>query len=119
MLSHGPFRFQHGNERDNAMTENFKSVTVELDYPVTYEGREIASLTFRRMKARDALAGEGIENEVRAGYAVFAALAGVDVAVIEELDIADLEKVADEVTPLMGKPRAEMAEKASLSPGAN
>ncbi|MCC0035492.1 MAG: phage tail assembly protein [Hoeflea sp.] len=101
------------------MTEKLKSVTVELDFPITHEGREIASLTFRRMKARDALAGEGIENEVRAGYAVFAALAGVDIALIEELDIEDLAKVGDEVKPLMGKRFAEMAEKASPSPGAN
>ena len=101
------------------MTEKLQSVTVELDFPITHEGREIASLTFRRMKARDALAGEGIENEVRAGYAVFAALAGVDIALIEELDIEDLAKVGEEVKPLMGKRFAALAEKAKLSPGAN
>jgi hypothetical protein len=101
------------------MTEKLKSVTVDLDYPVTHDGREITSLTFRRMKARDALAGEGVENEVRAGYAIFAALAGVDVSVIEELDIEDLAKVGDEVAPLMGKRLAGMTDKASPSPGAN
>ncbi|MCC0033747.1 MAG: phage tail assembly protein [Hoeflea sp.] len=101
------------------MTEKLQSVTVELDFPITHEGREIASLTFRRMKARDALAGEGIENQVRAGYAIFATLAGVDIAVIEELDIEDLAKVGEEVKPLMGKRFAELAEKAKLSPGAN
>jgi hypothetical protein len=101
------------------MTEKLQSVTVELEFPVSYEGREIASLTFRRMKARDALAGEGIENEVRAGYAIFATLAGVDIAVIEELDIEDLAKVGDEVKPLMGKRLAEMTEKANPSPGGN
>ena len=97
------------------MTEKLKSVTVDLDYPITYEGRELTSLTFRRMKARDALAGEGIESEVRAGYAIFAVLANVDIAMIEDLDIEDLAKVA----PLMGKRLAGMIEKVSPSPGGN
>lgn len=99
------------------MTEKLKSVTVDLDYPITYEGRELTSLTFRRMKARDALAGEGIESEVRAGYAIFAVLANVDIAVIEDLDIEDLTKVGEEVAPLMGKRLAGMIEKVSPSPG--
>ncbi|WP_394689060.1 phage tail assembly protein [Hoeflea sp.] len=99
------------------MTKKLMSVTVDLDFPVPHEGREISSLTFRRMKARDALAGEGIESEVRAGYAIFAALAGVDVAVIEDLDIEDLAKVGEEVAPLMGKRLAGMIEKAVPSPG--
>lgn len=101
------------------MTEKLKNVTVDLDFPVEFDGREIKSLTFRRMKARDALAGEGIENEVRAGYAVFAALAGVDIGVIEELDLEDLAKVSEEVAPLMGKRLAEAASKENPSPGAS
>lgn len=99
------------------MTKKLTSVTVPLEYPVEFDGREIKSLTFRRMKARDALAGEGIENDVRAGYAIFAVLAGVDVAVIEDLDIEDLAKVGEEVAPLMGKRLAGMIEKAVSSPG--
>lgn len=99
------------------MTKKLTSVTVQLEYPVEFDGREIKSLTFRRMKARDALAGEGIENDVRAGYAIFAVLAGVDVAVIEDLDIEDLTKVGEEVAPLMGKRLAGMIEKAVSSPG--
>lgn len=101
------------------MSEKLKGVTVDLDFPVTHEGQEFKSLTFRRMKARDALAGEDIENQVRAGYAIFAVLADVDITVIEELDIEDLAKVGEEVKPLMGKRFAEMAEKAKLSPGAS
>lgn len=101
------------------MTEKLQSVTVDLEFPVTHEGRQIKSLTFRRMKARDALAGEGIENEVRAGYAIFATLAGVDVAVIEELDLEDLAKVGEEVAPLMGKRLAGMIGGENPSRGAN
>lgn len=85
------------------MSEKLKSVTVDLEYPVLHDGREIRSLTFRRMKAKDAFIAEDEENKTRAGYLLFAALAGVDVAVIEELDIGDLEKISEAVVPLMGK----------------
>ena len=101
------------------MSEKLKSVTVPLEFPVTHEGREIRELTFRRMKARDALAGEGIENEVRAGYAIFATLAGVPVDVIEELDLEDLERVGKDIAPLMGKRLAGKIGEAIRSPGEN
>ena len=101
------------------MSEKLQSVTVELEFPVTHEGRDIKELTFRRMKARDALAGEGIESEVRAGYAIFATLAGVDVAVIEELDLEDLGKIGKQIAPLMGKPDAGVTENVKPSPGVN
>lgn len=55
------------------------------------------------MKAKDALVAEGETNEAKAGYLLFAALADVDVRVIEELDIEDFEAVSEKVVPLMGK----------------
>lgn len=94
------------------MSEKLRSATVTLDYPVQHEGREIQSLTFRRMKAKDALLAEGEENKARAGYLLFAALAGVDLAVIEELDIEDLEKIGEAVVPLMGKSAEALIDKA-------
>ncbi|MBI1620167.1 phage tail assembly protein [Aquamicrobium zhengzhouense] len=94
------------------MSEKLRSATVTLDYPVQHEGRDIQSLTFRRMKAKDALLAEGEENKARAGYLLFAALAGVDLAVIEELDIEDLEKIGEAVVPLMGKSAEALIDKA-------
>jgi hypothetical protein len=89
------------------MTEIKKtSVTVDLDYPLEHEGREVKSLSFRRMKAKDALVAEGENNQAKAGYLLFAALAGVDVDLIMELDIEDLEKIGEAITPLMGKSAA-------------
>ncbi|MDF2369376.1 MAG: phage tail assembly protein [Rhizobiaceae bacterium] len=85
------------------MSKKITSVTVPLDYPVVVEGREYDQLTFRRMKARDTLLAEDESNQARAGFLMFAALAGVDVAVIEELDLADLETIGEKVVPLMGK----------------
>lgn len=78
------------------------TVTVPLEYPISYNGQETTELTFRRMKAKDTLVAEGEENKAKAGFLLFAALAEVDVELIEELDIEDLETVG-EGHPLMGK----------------
>lgn len=94
-----------------------KTVTVPLEYPVLHEGKEISELTFRRMKAKDALVAEGVESEARAGYLLFAALADVDVALIEELDVEDLETIGEKVIPLMGKSAAAKLTEVKPSPG--
>lgn len=80
-----------------------KTATVTLAAPVTFDGVEYTSLTFRSMKARDALVAEGEESQVMAGYRLFAALADVPVEVILDLEMVDLAKVGEEVAPLMGK----------------
>lgn len=82
-------------------------VTVELDHPFEFDGREVKSLSFRRMKAKDAIIAEGETSQARAGYLLFASLAGVDVKLIEELDIEDVEKIAEAIVPLMGKSAGE------------
>lgn len=92
-----------------------QTVTVVLNYPISFGGMEYASLTFRRMKAKDALVAEDETNKARAGYLIFAALAGVDIAVIEELDIEDLEKVGEAVVPLMGKSASAAVEKSQTA----
>lgn len=104
-----------------------KSVTVPLEFPVTYKDREVKELTFRRMKAKDTLLAEGEANKVRAGYMLFAALADVDLALIEELDVEDLGTIGERIAPLMGKSamaamtkakaEAEKRAQAAASPG--
>lgn len=80
-----------------------KTVTVPLSQPVEHDGKTYSELTFRPMKARDALVAEGEESQVMAGYKLFAALADVPVEVILDLEMADLAKVGEEVAPMMGK----------------
>ena len=80
-----------------------KTITVTLNTPVQVDGVDYASLTFRPMKARDALVAEGEDSQVLAGFKLFAVLADVPVDVILELDMLDLAKVGEEVAPLMGK----------------
>ncbi|MBN9047470.1 MAG: phage tail assembly protein, partial [Rhizobiales bacterium] len=65
-------------EPEKTIMEKITSVTVPLEYPVPYNGTEVKELTFRRMKGKDTLVAEGVESQVRAGYMIFAALAGVD-----------------------------------------
>lgn len=93
------------------MSEKTKTVTMQLREPVTVDGVTYKELTFRRMKAKDALLSEDEGNKIIAGYRLFAALAGVDLAVIEELDIDDLEELSEKLVPLMGKSAAAEAEK--------
>ncbi|PRD42326.1 phage tail assembly protein [Phyllobacterium phragmitis] len=88
------------------------TVTVPLEYPVQHAGAEITSLTFRRMKSVDAYVGEGDENQARVGYKLFAALAGVDLEVIENLDWEDMETIGEKVAPLMGKSAGGQLQKA-------
>ncbi|NKB79858.1 hypothetical protein HED49_19500 [Ochrobactrum daejeonense] len=41
-----------------------------------YDGGEVKELTFRRMKAKDALVAEGVESEALAGYFLLRHLPG-------------------------------------------
>lgn len=100
--------------------EKLNSITLPLTVPVTVAGVTYETLTFRRMKARDALVAEDEANQIMAGYRMFAALADVSVDVILELDMEDLAALGPKVAPLMGKSAvAAMAEiPAAPSPGA-
>lgn len=80
-----------------------KTVTVPLSETIEHEGKTYTELTFRPMKARDALVAEGEQSQVMAGYKLFAALADVPVEVILDLAMTDLAKVGEEVAPMMGK----------------
>lgn len=82
--------------------------TLKLQYPVTVNGVTYETLQLRRMKARDALIGEGETNQLLSGYKIFAALADVDVEVIKDLDMEDFNLLAEVAAPLMGK-QAEQA----------
>lgn len=99
--------------------DKIRTVTVTLSEPVTVDGKTYAELTFRRMKARDTLVGEGEGNQISAGYKMFAALADVSLDVILELDVEDLAEVGAAVAPLMGKRAVALAAKmGEVLPGA-
>lgn len=93
-----------------------QSVTVQLLFPVTWEGKEYAELTFRRMKVKDTLVAEDEKDEERAGLLLFARLADVPVDVFTELDIEDFAEVGAAIVPLMGERAAAMLKEKGLSP---
>jgi hypothetical protein len=85
-----------------------RAVTIELAFPVEVAGVTYSTLTLRRMRAKDALLAEGLENSAEAGFRLYAALAGVDRAVIAELDMDDLQTLVERSVPLMGKRAAAL-----------
>lgn len=80
-----------------------KTITVTLAEPVEHDGKTYASLTLRKMKAKDLVAGDLVTGDTRKTFAIFASMAGVPIQVIEELDVDDFEKLGREAAPLMGK----------------
>ncbi len=80
-----------------------KTVTIPLEEPVEHDGKKYESLTLRKMKAKDLVASDLVNGDARKGMALFASMAGVPIAVIEELDADDFETLGREAAPLMGK----------------
>jgi hypothetical protein len=78
-----------------------KSVTVLLSEPVEHDGRTYTELTFRRMRAGDALIGEAEKSQTHVGYMVFAAMADVPFEVIAALDVADITEITEKIAPLL------------------
>lgn len=87
------------------------SKELKLKHPVIVDGREYKTLHLRRMKAKDAFLAEDETNKIKAGYLLFAALANVDLAVIEELDMEDIAKLGEVMKTLMGKLPREVEKK--------
>ncbi len=82
------------------MTETITFTPVE---PLTHDGKTYSSLTLRKMKAKDLVAGDLVQGETRKVFAIFASMASVPIQVIEELDVDDFERLGEVAAPLMGK----------------
>ena len=76
--------------------------TVSLDRPITVDGSEISSLSFRRAKVRDLQAVEGVSGDVSKTVALAANLAEVPRDAFEEMDAADFSKVAGVIEGFLG-----------------
>lgn len=82
-------------------------ITFQLEEPVTIGDKTITSLTLRKMKAKDLVAGDLVQGETRKAMAMFASMAGVPLQVIEELSLDDFSRLGEEAAPLMGKSAAK------------
>lgn len=85
------------------------TITMQLGLPVEYQGKTYTSLTFRKLKAKDLVASDLVDGEVRKSIAIFASNAGVPMGVIEELDLDDFERIGEEIRPLLGKLASRLA----------
>ncbi|OYX07669.1 MAG: hypothetical protein B7Z15_15670 [Rhizobiales bacterium 32-66-8] len=73
-----------------------------LQSPVTVDGKTYKDLSLRRAKAKDLVAGDLVKGETRKGFALFASIAGVPLAVIEEMDLEDLNGFSLAAAPFLG-----------------
>ena len=69
--------------------------TVTLDHPITVDGAEVKSLSFRRCKVRDLQAIEKISGDISKTAALAANLAEVPSDAFSEMDAADFAKVGE------------------------
>ncbi len=84
-----------------------KTITFPLETPVDHDGQTYTSLTLRKMKAKDLVAADLVNGNLRKSLAIFASMAGVPIMVIEELDTDDFSRLGREAAPLMGKQGAK------------
>lgn len=75
--------------------------TLTLQYPVTYKGEEVTTLTFRRPKIRDMKKAEKIKDDLDKSIAMMADLAEVEPKMIEELDTVDFEAASQIIADFM------------------
>lgn len=80
-----------------------QTITFTPESPITYNEKSYPSLTLRKMKAKDLVAGDLVSGETRKSFAIIASMAGVPIGVIEELDVDDFERLSEVAVPLMGK----------------
>lgn len=88
----------------------------KLQSPVTVGEKTYAELPLRKAKAKDLAAGDLVKGDTRKGYALFASICGVPLAVIEELDLDDLTGLGEALQPFLGRSGSLKAEEVSPSP---
>jgi hypothetical protein len=76
---------------------------ITLDYPIFFEGRNLAKLTVRRPKVSDVTAAKkSKKDEAEQEVALIAALTGLPPAAIEDLDLADYKKLQEVLSGFFG-----------------
>lgn len=81
--------------------------TIELEYPVIFEGQEISELSLRRPRMRDMKRQQQKKDDLDKALTMIADLAEVSPKLVEELDPVDFTTLSDWVGNCM--PNAEDA----------
>lgn len=85
------------------MAENTQK-RFDLDYPVSFGGETITSLTLRRPKGREIRAMQnGKGTAIDRTFEMMATLAEREVALIDELDAADVKKIDAWLNEIVGE----------------
>lgn len=78
------------------MSDTALKITIQLDYPITLgDGQKITQFTMRRAKAKDLRKIQAHKNEAEQEFLLFASLTNSTIEDIEELDLADYQKLQD------------------------
>ena len=94
-----------------------KTITFTPSEPIESGGETYEKLTFRRMRVRHMVAMDKVQGEVRKTVALFASMADVPMAVIDDLDMDDFERLSKEIVPLMGNSARLLAKQAEAEEG--
>ena len=99
------------------MTPHDASRTVRLSGPIRWDGREITEVTIAKPKVKDLKRMDtqlaGIENKLDQGIAMAAALIGLPVAAIEELDTDDFTAISEVIAGFFPQATAPRSGEAS------
>jgi len=71
--------------------------TIKLDYPFTYQGREISELQMRRPKVRDRRLASRKATDAEREIELVAMLTEQAPEALDEMDAADYEKLTDKL----------------------
>lgn len=75
---------------------------IELDYPITVEGKEIKELTMRRAKAKDMKkAQNSAPDQATQELHLFSQLTGINPEDLEELDMKDYTRLQREYSSFL------------------
>lgn len=81
---------------DSTVENRAMSVTIELDFPVTYNGETISTLNMRRPKVRDQrVVNKCNGDELDVDIKMFTILCEVAEAVIDDMAPTDFKKLQD------------------------
>lgn len=76
---------------------------IQLKYPIPFEGAQLTEIEVRRPKVADVTAvRKGKRDEAEQEVALIAALSGLPVSAIEELDLADYKALQEMLSGFFG-----------------
>jgi hypothetical protein len=77
--------------------------TIQLTYPVDFEGGKLSEVTLRRPKVSDVTsARKTAKDDASQEVALIAKLAGLPASVVEDFDLADYKKLQEHLQDFFG-----------------